>query len=147
LITRPSGSRLSNTTHVVFEPLDFLSKLAALVPPPRAHLIRYHGVFAPNSRTRAHVTPAGRGRSDRARTPADAEAPPPLPHHAAMTWAQRLKRVFKIDIETCGHCGGEVRIISCIEDPVIIEKILTHLQNRNSATRQHPPCRAPPTSP
>ncbi len=44
-----------------------------------------------------------------------------------MTWAQRLKRVFEIDIETCPACGGAVRIIACIEDPDIIEKILTHL--------------------
>jgi hypothetical protein len=40
-----------------------------------------------------------------------------------MTWAQRLKRVFGIDIETCSVCGGAVRIITCIEDPVVIEKI------------------------
>ena len=43
-----------------------------------------------------------------------------------MTWAQRLKRVFNIDIETCRECGG-VKVIACIEDPVVIEKILTHL--------------------
>ncbi len=44
------------TTHVIFEPLDFLSRLAALVPRPRMHLIRYHGVFAPHSALRAVVT-------------------------------------------------------------------------------------------
>jgi hypothetical protein len=44
--------------------------------------------------------------------------------------AQRLKRVFNIDIETCGECGGPVKVIACIEDPVVIEKILTHLQEK-----------------
>ena len=44
-----------------------------------------------------------------------------------MTWAKRLKRVFNIDIETCCECGGEVRIIACIEDPEVIHKILAHL--------------------
>jgi len=44
-----------------------------------------------------------------------------------MTWAQRLKRVFGIDIETCPVCGGAVRVIACIEDTDVIEKILTHL--------------------
>jgi len=38
------------TTHVVLEPLDLMARLAALVPPPRMHLTRYHGVFAPHSR-------------------------------------------------------------------------------------------------
>ena len=45
------------TTHVIFEPLDFISRLVALVPKPRVNLTRYHGIFAPNSSLRARVTP------------------------------------------------------------------------------------------
>jgi len=41
----------TGTTHVAFEPVDFIAKLAALVPPPRAHLSRFRGVFAPLRRT------------------------------------------------------------------------------------------------
>lgn len=44
-----------------------------------------------------------------------------------MTWAQRLKRVFAIEIEKCEKCGGKVKIIACIEDPAVIEKILKHV--------------------
>ena len=40
-----------------------------------------------------------------------------------VTWAQRLKRVFGIDIETCSACGGALRIIACIQDPAVIKKI------------------------
>jgi len=36
----------NGTTHIIFEPLDFISKLAALVPVPRVNLTRYHGIFA-----------------------------------------------------------------------------------------------------
>jgi hypothetical protein len=50
------------TTHVIFEPLDFIARLAALIPRPRVNLTRFHGVFAPHSRWRAQVTPARRGR-------------------------------------------------------------------------------------
>ena len=65
-----------------------------------------------------------------------------------MTWAQRLKRVFNIDIETCRECGGAVRVIACIEDPAIIKKILTHLvRNAPSAeTTPLPQSRAPPAA-
>ena len=49
----------NGTTHVSFEPLDFIAKLAALVPKPRVNLTRFHGVFAPNSQ---QVTPAKRGK-------------------------------------------------------------------------------------
>jgi hypothetical protein len=47
-----------------------------------------------------------------------------------MTWAQRLKRVFRIDIETCRHCGGSVKVIASIEDPGVIKQILDHLDRR-----------------
>ena len=50
------------TTHVIFEPVDFIAKLAARVPKPRVNLTRFHGVFAPNSKHRARVTPAKRGK-------------------------------------------------------------------------------------
>lgn len=43
------------TTHVILEPLDFISKLAALVPSPRVNLTRFFGVFAPNSHHRSEI--------------------------------------------------------------------------------------------
>ena len=60
--------------------------------------------------------------------------------------AQRLKRVFGIDIETCPACGGALRIIACIEDPAVIKKILTHLDTKDASTApaRLPPSRAPP---
>ena len=63
------------TTHVIFEPLDFIARLAALAPKPRVNLRRFHGVFAPNSRHRALVTPAKRGRGTRVRSPRNRQRP------------------------------------------------------------------------
>ena len=63
----------------------------------------------------------------------------------AITWAQRLKRVFKIDIETCDQCGGTVKVIACIEDPALVKRILDHLEQRSESGRtMTPPARAPP---
>jgi hypothetical protein len=45
------------TTHVIFEPLVFIAKLAALVAKPQVNLTRYHGVLAPNSKHRINATP------------------------------------------------------------------------------------------
>lgn len=63
-----------------------------------------------------------------------------------MTWAQRLKRVFNIDIETCRACGGAMKVIACIEDPVVIKQILDHLKHKaeTSEPRALPESRAPP---
>ncbi|MFK7887825.1 MAG: transposase, partial [Gammaproteobacteria bacterium] len=128
------------TTHVVFEPLDFIARLAALIPRPGVNLTRYHGVFAPNSRARAQVTPARRGK----RPARDSVAKPRDRHD--LTWAERLKRVFRIDVEVCQHCGGAVRIIACIVRPVIIDRILRHLRRTRRPTRRQRPqvSRAPP---
>jgi len=43
-----------------------------------------------------------------------------------MSWAQRLKRVFNIDVNACGHCGGRLRIVASIEEPTAIRAILAH---------------------
>ena len=64
-----------------------------------------------------------------------------------MTWAQRLKRVFNIDVETCTHCGGAVKVIACIEDQEVIDKILSHLRKKGSLPSPSivlPETRAPP---
>ena len=53
------------TTHIVLEPVNFIARLAALVPPPRVHLTRFHGVLAAHAALRAAITPAGRGAGAR----------------------------------------------------------------------------------
>ena len=45
-------------------PLEFMQRLAALVPRPRLHLIRFHGVLAPNDGLRAAIVPGGKGGLD-----------------------------------------------------------------------------------
>jgi Putative transposase len=134
------------TTQVAFDPVDFIARLAALVPKPRVNLTRYHGVLAPNHRWRRMVTPAKRGKG--VKRIANTEVRSPAERHVAMSWAQRLKRVFNIDIEVCGRCGGSVKVIACIEDQDIIERILAHLESKeqNTPALPHlaPPTRAPP---
>ena len=62
-----------------------------------------------------------------------------------MTWAQRLKRVFNIDIETCIACQGQVKVIACIEDADVIKKILDHLKsNEEKKSGKLPQVRALP---
>jgi len=101
-----------------------------------------HGVFAPASPERARIVPATRA----------AAANPTSPHGATSTadcspnlsWAQRLERVFAIDIETCRHCGGRLRVIASIEQPALIERILGHLGRVAGAVDPGHPSRAPP---
>ncbi len=57
-----------------------------------------------------------------------------------MTWAQRLKRVFAIDIEHCRSCGGRLKVIASIEAPALIQRNLAPL-------KQHPPVLHPSSVP
>ena len=134
------------TTHVVFEPLDFIARLAALVPRPRVNLTRYHGVLAPNHRWRAEVTPSGRGR--RKGTGTEQPERSAIERHAAMTWARRLKRVFGIDVESSVRCGKAVRVIASIEEPALIERILAYVGGKAEASTAAlgPPSTGPPVS-
>jgi hypothetical protein len=95
------------TTHVIFEPLDFITKLAALVPKPRVNLTRFHGVFAPNSKHRVDVTPAKRGKG---RIYQENEDKTPEQRHKAMNWTQRLQRNSIMDVPTCSKCGGNSKV-------------------------------------
>ena len=100
-----------------------MQRLAALVPRPRLHLIRFHGVLAPNAKLRSAVVPAPVHKATAGAGDCKHAHGAPL----RMTWARLLKRVFDIDIERCPQCGGKLKIIAMIEEPAVIERILTHL--------------------
>ncbi len=126
------------TSHHVMEPMEFMQRLAALVPRPRLHLIRFHGVLAPNAKLRLGVVPVP---PPPATKPAHADDCAHLSAGSAkgrMRWAQLLKRVFDIDIEHCPQCGGQLKLIAAIEEPAAIARILTHL-----GLAAQPPPRAP----
>jgi hypothetical protein len=126
------------TTHVVFEPMELLEKLAALVPPPRIHQVRYHGILGPAAQRRASVVPAPpapgpggsgpTGKPDRSSQPSPAVAgagTAPAPKNLA--WADLIRRVFQTDALECPRCGGPMRIMAAIQTPQAIRDILEHL--------------------
>jgi len=63
-----------------------------------------------------------------------------------MNWAQRLKCVFNIDVSTCIHCGGSMRIVASIEEPTAIRAILAYFAKHGALEKAHyrPAPRAPP---
>ncbi len=64
--------------------------------------------------------------------------------HRCMRWAQRLKRVFQIEIDTCLRCGGRLRVIASIEEPSVIDRILAHLGADDGRLDPAHPGLAPP---
>ncbi len=110
------------TTHIVMSPLAFLQRLAALVPRPRLHLIRFHGLLAPDAKLHSTIIPS---RSVNAHAQPGERPQPSTP--SPISWARLLKRVFDIDLEQCPQCGSPLTISAAIEDRPVINKIFTHL--------------------
>ena len=113
------------TTNIVMAPLEFMQRLAALVPRPELNLIRFHGVLAPNAKLRSVIVPGGPVNGSQTADELEGASHPASSAH--MSWARLLKRVFDIDIEHCPRCGGTMKIIAAIEEPAVITKILNHL--------------------
>jgi hypothetical protein len=137
--------RRSGAPALVLTPLEFLGRLATLIPPPRRHLTRYHGVFAPNAAARAEVVPSAPRATDSNSSgsfPAPTRVPPTVLVRR-LDWAALLARVFAIDVLRCTECGGRRRVLAFLTDPAVVVKILTHL---GLPSRPPPvtPARSPP---
>jgi hypothetical protein len=152
--TRPDASGV-----VELSPFDFLDRLADLVPPPRKHRHRYHGVFAPNHRLRRAVTALAIGNIGKRREAAngghgnegrdtggccDAHQKPRSHDTSRIAWAKLMARVGEEFPLECPHCGGDIRLIAFITERGPIRKILTHL---GEPLEPPPllPARGPPT--
>jgi len=109
------------TTGIRLSPWELLEKLAALVPLPRMHLVRYGGCLAPHSHLRGAIIPTPRQQGvDEEVT--DTGSP-------RWSWARLLKRVFALDMARCPCCPqGALRIIAAIMQREVIQKILRHLK-------------------
>jgi len=110
------------TTHLLFSPSEFIEKLCALIPPPKTHLVRWAGVFAPNSKYRKeivlkpHIHKAFQFRDDEI----DSDRP------KNYRWAKVLKHVFKLDVMVCQKCGGDMTALAAIKDPFEVRLYLRH---------------------
>jgi Putative transposase len=126
------------STHVVMSDGELVEKLAALVPAPRFHLVRYFGVLASAAKQRASIVPlpppASTADSCEHRNTAEEQNPRPRNY----TWAQLMARVFALDVLECPRCGSRMRILAAVEDPVVARKILDSLGL---------PSRPPPVAP
>jgi hypothetical protein len=147
------------TTHLEWDAVDFLGRLAVLVPRPRINLILYHGVLAPRAAWRSAVVRHATSEDGR---DAAATEPVPAPHgqcaegqtsaKAAETarshtrnrlWADLMRRTFGFDVLACPRCGGRLRLIALIEQAAAIERILRHLRLPARIPAPYP-ARAPP---
>ena len=129
-------------------PVEFLARLASLVPPPRIPLVRYFGVLAPNSPYRDRVVPKTQPHDDtnesekpnKKRASNDpneslslcSTLPDDDDDSAGRTsryidWATLMKRTFGIDPLRCPKCEARMKVLAVISQPEVVSKILAHV--------------------
>ena len=166
------GEWADGTTHLLFEPVEFLEKLAALTPRPRINVVLYHGILAPHARARAravarhpalsagdplpapeetgtdsdHIPEPGR-LANPDREPPPEESRPGHPERARdWAWADLMRRVFDLDVLACPRCGGRMTVIATIEAGEVMRTILRHL-GLPTEPPSPLPARPPPVAP
>ncbi len=162
-LRKPSAT---GRTSIVFEPVEFLRRLAAAIPRPRQNLIRFHGCFAANHKCRPDVVALAPAAKRAARAnherPADSTDTPELmvkrdpdaiaqsagcdgsvPRPYRRRWADLLKHIFDHDVLVCDRCAGRMVPVQTVDSPAVIARILTHL-GLPATLPQPASARAPP---
>jgi len=145
------------TTHLIFEPMTFIERLAALVPRPNKNLVIYSGVLAPNAKLRSKVVTYG-SSPEPVQPPAVPEAermadPPRASQSQGTTaakrsrpnyaWADLMRRSFGVDVLECPRCGGRLKLLAAVMSPSAVRAILASLRLPTEAPDLRP-ARAPP---
>ena len=111
------------TKAVLFSGTEFIEKIVALIPQPRIHGTRFHGILAPHSAFRSLVVPK---REKTVQSEPTEENSEPKSDPTRLRWAELLRRVFGVDLEKC-PCGGKLKFIAAVMDRDSIKKILHHM--------------------
>jgi hypothetical protein len=136
------------TTALTLTPLELIDHLAALIPPPRRHRHRYHGVLAPNSPLRAAAIALGREVADATSSPAEVSSPSRAPASNARSparylWAMLLARLFESLPLSCPNCGAGMRIVAFVTEAAPVQRILAHI-GEHTEPPPIAPARGPP---
>jgi len=99
--------------------VEFVKRVAALIPPARKHVVRYYRALGPCSPLRGAVSAVGRA------------------------WSACMRKVFEIDPVRCVKCGGEMKLVAVILDDGELDRILAH-QGWPTEFPETRPSRAPP---
>lgn len=106
--------RTDGTTHREYKLDPLFDRLAFMVPPRYANLIRFHGVYAPNASLRDAVVPESQESNGSAPTPRDDEGI----QDDYLAWAELRTHSFAEDMMRCPQCGGRLKLVALVSDRI-----------------------------
>ena len=152
LVYRLPKPKSDGQTVLYLTPMEFLDKLAVLIPPPRKHRHRYHGVLVPNAPLRQALTAYARMPMGDEAVSADqapvtnedrSETGSKTPFYAASLWAMLIARIYEVFPLVCPQCGGELKIVAFLTEADPIPSILIYIGEPTTQPRIAT-ARAPP---
>jgi len=123
------------TTHLILSPMELIEKLAALVPPPRVNLVRYHGILAPHAKNRDKIVPKRPDEEELHKTRGQSKN--------RLLWSALLARTFGLNLELCPNCGKKMRIVAALTDRDSVRRYLEGV-GLSADIPSLAPARAPP---
>lgn len=132
------STRPLHSDAVDLEPLSLLSRLAASVPAPRLHTVRYAGVLASASKLRPRLAPKS------AVPPKPTADVPESPRRGAYRpWAELLKRTFGFDVLACPCCSGRMKLLALVTESTSVARYLQGIGEPTDVPKRTP-ARGPP---
>ena len=125
------------TAGMVFEPLDFLSRLTALIPRPKMNTLRFHGIYASHARLREQVVPEP--EEPPSHRPCSGRPEDPIRRDHRLAWAELLARVYRVDVFRCPRCSSRTSRIAWVTVPDVIRRILHSVGLATDSPALHPP--------
>ena len=118
------------TSVLVFNGVELIGRLAALVPPPKLHAVRYFGIFAPNAKLRPLVVPKPLKPKPSPACCILSDDTEKSRYGRRTPWAQLLQMVFGIDVLQCPKCSSRMQRIAFLTQPRVIRRFLDAISRR-----------------
>jgi len=131
----PAKGKVDSPAMLEWSGVEFVRRLAALVPPARRHMVRYYGALGPRSPLRGAVSQAARGKAEGVELEAgycvtflgrSVRAARKAGSASVRAWAACLRKVFEVDPVRCVKCGGEMDLAAVILDDGELSRVLAH---------------------
>jgi hypothetical protein len=98
------------TRAILFSPKELIEKLVAIIPQPRIHQVRFHGILAPSATDRSMVVPS---KTEEA-IQGELFEEKPKKRKVRLSWAELLRRTFQVDMNECSLCGGAMKFVKVV---------------------------------
>ncbi len=136
-----SGDDPGSATPERIDSMEYVARVLAQIPPPRKHLVRYHGFYSNAARGKRRRDQAAGVQHD---TAEDTQTAPPAATAAVRKrWADLLRRVYEVDPLVCPRCAGNMRVVGFVTHPEAIKRILDRLRRPSQPRPRPPPAHTP----